>query len=331
MRVISTYVISSVFLAAASMPVLADHPAVGFGAATAGPITTVGADVMAKGSYAIGVRSDSTSFDAFSDDQLIGFESNGIEHVHSVDSLQARFVGISYGITEKMTLGIRLPFVTRENIRAAHEEAPGGPIEAHNEGNSEGMGDMSAMAQFQYYNSGDLSSALLFGVNIATGKTDVGDVGGEFQPGTDTTVPMFGVAVTKKMNKLALHANALYILSSEGVDETDIGDRISYNAALAYRMSGGHSHAGGASEPHTDLNWDAIVELNGEMQKKATEGGVTQENSGGNTVFLTPGVRLTVNNKWAAYAAFAVPVAESLNGTQHETKSRFSFGIGVGF
>ena len=47
---------------------------------------------------------------------------------------------------------------------------------------------------------------------------------------------------------------------------------------------------------------DAVLELNGEWQAKQTISGETDPNSGGNVVFLSPGVRVA-SNRWSGFVS----------------------------
>jgi hypothetical protein len=107
---------------------------------------------------------------------------------------------------------------------------------------------------------------------------------------------LFGFAVTKRFGSWSLDSNVLYILSSTGTQDTNLGDRFLYNAAISYRLTGSaseknthshsmklgadfpepmyhggpkasaaHSHEEPAASPAPAL--DLVLELNGELHK----------------------------------------------------------------
>ena len=89
----------------------------------------------------------------------------------------------------------------------------------------------------------------MLGVKVPTGvtdrHTDTGElVDAEFQPGTGSWDGLFGLAATKRIGPWSFDANVLYILATEGTQDTDLGDRFQYNAAVSYRILGG-PQAGG--------------------------------------------------------------------------------------
>ena len=75
---------------------------------------------------------------------------------------------------------------------------------------------------------------------------------------------------------------------------------------------------------------DAVLELNGEWQAKQDVAGETDPNSGGNVVFLSPGLRLASNN-WSGFATVGIPIVNDLNGLQSEPTYRLFGGVLVGF
>ena len=173
-------------------------------------------------------------------------------HPHSLDAIFAPSLVYSYGITDDLTLTLRLPFVRRTNIREGHVH--GGVPEIDDLGDSAGVGDLSVLAQYRLLNNRATQSelSLLLGVKLPTGDTSVNTAGGErfeteFQPGSGSWDGMFGLAFTKRLGPWSFDANVLYVLATEGAQDTDLGDRFQYNAALSYRLFGGLS---GPIGPH---------------------------------------------------------------------------------
>jgi type IV secretory pathway protease TraF len=73
-----------------------------------------------------------------------------------------------------------------------------------------------------------------------------------------------------------------------------------------------------------------MLELNGEWHDKQRTAGITDPNSGGNTIYLTPGLRLTVDN-WSGYVSAGIPVVKDVNGIQPAPTWRVVGGIAVSF
>ena len=219
------------------------------------------------------------------------------------------------------------------------------------------------------------SFALLGGLKLPTGRTGLRDNAGEvfeteFQPGSGSTDVLAGLAGSQRFGAWSLHANALYTFVNRGAQATDLGDRFHYNAAVAYRLFGpqgpapalaagvpaayahaGHDHAsprrrpvrkGAAPEPeHVEpgtaetLALDLVLEANGEWHDRQVVAGVTDPNSGGNVVYLSPGIRVSKAGGTGAgvsgFASVGIPVVNEVKGLQAKPSSRFVGGLVIAY
>lgn len=319
--------------------VSADHPTVAFGAEDVGPISTISATPIPAGTWGLGLRSEIINNDAFSTEQLEDFAANGLEGVHSIDRLNSTSLSLSYGVTDNLSVNSRIPYIERRNIRESELEE--GEAEAHTHGDSVGFGDLLVLAQYKISNSKKSDISLQFGVKAPTGETDVKDNDGirfetEFQPGSGSWDFLLGTAISKNINGFSYHANILFNLTTQGSQSTEIGDALSYNAALSYRMAltdthdPDHDHA---SHDHADLEsstakWDLLIELNGVTRVKNEIAGIKDQNSGGTTVFLSPGIRLS-SGKFGGFISVGVPVIEDQNGKQTDINTRIVVGASL--
>ena len=334
-------------------PAFAHHPSGAGSAGQAGPIVTIPGTTLEKGDSSAAVVFEMIKFNALSDAQLAV-----AGHPHSLDTLLATSLFYSYGVTNDLTLTLRLPFVRRTDIREGHVH--GGVPEIHQLGDSAGVGDLSVFAQYRLLNdrASKTAVALLLGVKLPTGDTSVDTANGErfeteFQPGSGAWEGMFGLAFTKRFGSWSFDANVLYTLATQGAQETDLGDRFQYNAAISYRLggllgSGGPMYAGALPEPmyhggpknrpHKHAHEEApqgpaldlVIEINGEWHARQDIAGVTDPNSGGNVVFLSPGLRLSYE-KWSGFVSVGVPIVNDLNGLQAEPDWRVLTGVAINF
>ena len=191
----------------------------------------------------------------------------------------------------------------------------------------------------------------------------------EHQPGSGSWDGIVGGTANREMDRLTLSANVLYQFSGKGTADTTLGDKLGYGITASYRVwaSGGHgehddsSHLGasfdgimhhggphdddenehrqtsGGAEHHHDHSSsnhgsavDISLGLNGDWSGKIDEAGELKENTGGNVLFLTPGIKLTVDN-WAGYINAGIPFARSLNGIQSDPDWRLTTGVALRF
>jgi hypothetical protein len=303
----------------------AHHPSGGSGTGQAGPVTTISASTLQKGKWVFELQTEYVMFDTFSDTKLLGFAEAGND-VHTFDSLFHAFASISYGIKDNLTLSLNLPYVLINNIREVHQDAPD---EIHHLGDSQGIGDMTILGYYRFVKRTDIhfESSLLLGMKVPTGNTHKKDVHGErfeteHQPGSGSWDPMIGLAATKRLGSLSMDANMLYIVATKGAQDTDLGDSLNYNAAISYRVP-----------LRKRIFCDLIIEANGEWKQDQKINGAKDKdkNSGGTTVFLSPGLRVSINDRWTAYLSIGVPVIQDLNGIQTDTSVRTITGISIGF
>ena len=106
---------------------------------------------------------------------------------------------------------------------------------------------------------------------------------------------------------------------------------LAYGVAASYRVIGHppfHQHMGIGEHSHWGV--DLVLELNGEWHDEQSEGGETDPNSGGNVVFLAPGVRV-VRDQISGHLTIGVPVISDMNGVQAEPDMRITAGISRSF
>jgi hypothetical protein len=348
-----------------AQPAFAHHPSGVGSTGGAGPINTISASPLDKGETAASITFEWIKFDPLSNAFLADFgAAHGHDvHVHSLSSILAPAISVGYGITADFTISARLPVVVRTDIKEATHVHPGGGAPALGAvdflGDSAGIGDLSLLGQYRFYNNWTTQTelALLLGVKAPTGltnrHTDTGELfDAEFQPGSGSWDGLFGLAATKRIGPWSFDANVLYVLATEGTQGTDLGDRFLYNAAVSYRLLQGASaaapmklgalpdpmwHGGPSTHQHSHMQeaftgpaLDLVVELNGEWHAKEVQSGVTDSNSGGNTLYLAPGLRFSKDN-WSSYVSVGLPIINDLNGIQAEPEIRVVTGLSVTF
>ena len=335
-----------------SLPAYAHHAGGIDNALGAGPIITDPASTLDEGHSVAAVTLDYQSLGGLSTETLLSAtaampagspESN---NVHDLRTIQAYAISYAYGVTNDFTVAIALPYIRRTGIREAVEQ-DNGDLAVEDFGPADGIGDLTLFGQYRFFNQNHTELAALFGLTTPTGRTNAHTAQGElfdaeFQPGTGAWEPLIGIASTHHEGKLSYDANVLYTLSTEGTESTTLGDRFQYNFAVSYRVtslgSGEHPMFHG-TEPHeegddghrhhehesTGPSLDLVLELNGEWHAEQVTSGIADPNSGGNTIFLSPGLRLS-QDKWSSFVSVGIPIVDNLNGIQSEPDLRIIAG-----
>ena len=145
-----------------------------------------------------------------------------------------------------------------------------------------------------------------------------------------------------------LDTNFLYKLTNEGKLNTDTGDVASYNIALSYPVN--HSHSDPFSHQHSHdhhkttlekifpehllgqhIAWDLIAEINSSWEGAPEIDGERDDNHGGLTITLSPGIRAVINDRWTYNLSMGFPVIQELNGVQGHSDFQLYMGVGAAF
>ena len=337
---------------------------------------SISADTLSEGLIAASVRYEFIRMGQLNDADLLAAAAKGT-HAHSLRSIDAVSLSVAYGITNDFTVGVRAAGVRRSDIREPGEDMLSGghmgmmnagdmsslmsPDGINRRGNSAGFGDVTMLGQYRFHNNAQTgtSAAVLFGFKAPTGSTNQRDAFGnlfeaEFQPGSGSWDGLFGAAFTKRTGRWSFDVSGLYYLITNGSQNTNLGDRFLFGAAVSYRLVGAsgsskevelheycmqprnqlqehclyhanHDHSDMMKTPYT---LDLVLELNGEWHDKQRIAGIPDPNSGGTTVYLSPGVRVGFD-RFSGFVSVGVPIINEHNGVQSKPDFRVLTGIGA--
>jgi len=327
-------------LASIAAPALADHmgPS-GFG--SGGGLTVLSPDTLDEGHAGVGFRLTCTRPDQRSDEELQSLSELDID-AHNTDYNLNAAIGVAYGVTHQLTVSAELPYVRRDDLRAAED----GSIARL--GTISGIGDVSILAKYRLVHGERSGLALIGGIKIPTGSTHRTANGErletEHQPGTGSWDPIVGAAFGTKMGPFGLSASALYQLSTRGAQRTRLGDRLQGGIALSHRFgqsepqhhdSGGNHHYGDEldEQPEADrhASWDAFLELSGEWEGRQRIDGDVEQASGGKAVWLAPGARFNSAAGLSFAASFGVPLWQDIRNSHPDNDYRLTISVGKSF
>jgi len=126
-------------------------------------INTESAVPLETGSWSFGVRYEEQRFDRLSEDTLLSLVAvDPNADLHSIRSVKTTLFGVAYGLNDNLTLGLSLPVVERQDIRAPHFNAVDNAFEIEQEGNSKGIGDLKLYGLWRFAERESSSTSLLF-------------------------------------------------------------------------------------------------------------------------------------------------------------------------
>lgn len=320
-------------LSAVAAPSHAHHVSIGGPAGSSGPVIGAAPATLGQGKFSVGISSQYIQYEDFSRRELEGFAAVGIEEVHSTNYAVVTTIGLEYGVTDRFSVRLVAPYIQRTDIREG--ELEDGAPEAHRLGDVEGFGDLTLIGKYLLIQQSDLQLSVMAGAQLPTGHThERADDGSrfeqEFQPGSGATRAILGLAMAKTYGTFTWHSSLTYTFADRGSQDTKLGEVLTYDVGVSYRLGQGpHVHDDGTFERHAAL--DLILEINGEWQENEEVGSAVDPNSGGNLLFVSPGVRYLSAQGWNAALSVGIPVSDNLKGRQNDPEPRLFLSVGFDF
>jgi hypothetical protein len=329
-----------------STPALADHAGpTGIGGNGAS-LNVLSPDTLERGKASVGFRLTYTRPDQRSDAELAILAGEHV-HAHNTGYNLTAAIGAAYGVTDRLTVSAELPYVRRDGLREGEHSHSGG--EALNGvawlGDVSGAGDLSLIAKYKLLDKEGAKFALIGGLKMPTGSTHRHSREGdrletEHQPGTGSWDPLVGGAFGTALGPVSLNASALYQFSGKGAQHSQLGDRAAGGISLSHRFgppehhhegAGDHHDEAAAHKPHGHSSWDAFVELTGEWEGRQKVAGEMEADSGGKTIWFSPGARFNSAGGLSMAASVGLPVWQHIRRSHPDNDYRLTFAVGKAF
>ena len=283
---------------------------------------TSSAETLHAGRWSYELRSDYTEFE---DTTRAEAEAAAIQS-GDFDALGSSWVNqfaLAYGITDDLQLGLQLGYYSGKDFIDAEADGLGGAESAT--ADPHGMTDTWVSTKWRVMHGASGHLALIAGLKLPTGKDDFELSNGEplepsSQPGSGSVDYQAGLAYSRFLTaRTTLDASGVYTIRTahEGFE---VGDRADVGLALAYRLT---------EDVQAPNNWSVFGELDGVWLDEDVDHGVTNDNSGGEVVYLSLGVRNRFNRMLSLTLAPAVPILQDVNGDQVETDWRIGVSLSV--
>jgi hypothetical protein len=304
--------------AATAVPVFANH---GPGTSGGGSATASG-ETLKRGKFELAFREDYTQFEDVSRAQA---ERRALK-AGEFDALERSFLttaALSYGVTDDFQVGGQIGYYAGSNFIDAESED--GVTAESASADPSGLTDLALTAKYRLIKGQPGNVAVIGGVIAPTGRDDVRLSNGEAlepssQPGTGAWAYQVGAAYSRFLTpRVTTDLSAIYTIRTPH-DGFEVGDRLDLGVAFAYRLT---------KSIKTFPNYGVFAEATAVWLGKDEDGGEENPNSGGWTVYLTPGARVRLNESVALTVAPSVPVLQDLNGEQIE--SRFKLAVALSF
>jgi hypothetical protein len=293
---------------------LADHGKGAVGGKTVSPLTLHEGDF----SLEMGIRFQEAR--PLSDAFILAQVTAGHD-THSADWLLEFSLGAAFGVSDRLTIAVSLPFNQINNFRGSEDG-----VTMVTADHISGFGDMTVLGKISLLSS-PVDVALIAGVKIPTGVTsrvdDIGDpLPSDHQPGTGTWDPMLGVAAGISLDeRIRVNASFMVRITTQGSNAFEPGDTMTLAAKLEYQVF----NLGSFPRVY------ATLEIALERIAMDSDAGTLNGDSGGWVASVGPGVRIRFGDHLSAGVTVSFPVYQGLNGVQHHEIFEVAGGVTVDF
>jgi len=217
---------------------------------------------------------------------------------------------LGYGVNSKLAVFGVLPYLNNEL-----KVSTGGQRVTRR---ATGFGDLTVFGRYTVHQKDQpgrtFRVAPFFGVKAPSGEDDETDALGRLpssiQVGSGSWDPFVGVVATHQTLRYQVDSQFSYRVNNEA-NNLDAGDVMRLDGSLQYRLRPRELTGGVPGFLY------GVIEANLIHRDKNRVGGSTDPNSGGTTLFLTPGVQY-ITKRWIVEGAVQIPVSQDLNGTALE-------------
>lgn len=226
-----------------------------------------------------------------------------------------------YGFTSKASILVKVPIISKE-LRAINSPDRG----------DTGIGDTTVLGKYRIYTNnfkgGTSRLSLIGGLELPTGRDDerdsLGNLPAPLQLGSGAVDIIAGGVYTFQTLDYQMDADLRYKFNREA-NQFDFGDVFQYNFAFEKRILP-------VTLPDKGIysQWNALLEFNGSVAGKNESLGVNVANSGGHTLFLSPGIQY-VSQRTIYEFSFQQPISQDLNGNQLETDYKLALSARIQF
>ncbi|MCZ6657670.1 MAG: transporter [Gammaproteobacteria bacterium] len=277
----------------------------------AAPITSNTALPVAKGGFIVREQLLRRSFEDDAGPANRDLEVNGLLSI------------VGYGVAPRLAVFAALPYLDKTLKVTINGQ--------RTNRSSEGFGDLKLFGRYTLLQRDAKSQTFRLGVfggvKVPTGDDDKKDRFGRLpiplQTGTGAWDSFAGIVATYQTSDFQIDAQLSAERNGEAND-FEAGNEIRADLSVQYRFL-----------PNT-LNADTqsflygVLEVTAFNQRKHRIAGMSDPNSGGTTVYLTPGIQY-VTRKYILEAALQLPVQQNLHGTALKTDYVFTAGFRVNF
>jgi hypothetical protein len=245
---------------------------------------------------------------------------NGISQPHYLDHSQSSatpinnmligILGFRYGITSRLNLSIQLPYIY---IGAQTQS-------------SNAFGDAISLLNYTLFNKRKLIIAAQLGMEWPTGQSMQVNGLNSVTTGSGSYDPLFGMNISKILNKGVLRASTFFKYTTKGFNATYFGNFWANQLMYQHYLISPALVCGKDSTTRSSLGCSIIAQLSSEYLQAQFKDHGAIENTGSFSVLAAVGTGISFKN-FSIPILFTIPLYQDLNGEQNITQFRLRIGI----
>jgi len=286
-----------------------------------GGSSTASGETMKQGGAEVTFRLDYTQFEDISKTEAARLAQKAGEFDALSNSVIATIEG-AYGITNDFQIGATIGYYWGSGFLDSESE-DGIDVEQSTV-DPDGLTDLWLTGKYRILKGKPGHLAVIGGVKFPTGRDDVKLSNGELlepssQPGSGSYDFQLGLGYSRFLtSQITLDASTIYTFRTEH-DGFQVGDRFDFGAAIAYRIT---------ESIKQFPQYSVFGEFTGVwLGKDDSDEEGENPNSGGTTLYISPGLRIRFNEQWSLTTAISIPVMQDLNGEQIETTYKATLAV----
>ncbi len=219
-------------------------------------------------------------------------------------------IAIPYNIfNDKFQLGVVLPFMSIQMNRLSSSVS------------NSGIGDMKVFAKYLLYQQDSRNKtfrvASKVGVKLPSGNDKV------FLPlGSGSTDYFFSTVAGWIAGRIGIYAEGIYRLNT-------VKGNLNYGNAFGYNLAFGYRFLPTIYNTYPSPQLNGFLEINGWTNQKNELNQRKVNDSGGTTIFISPGLQYIGGRKWLLEVSLQLPFINKLNGTQLRIDWTFTIGTRI--
>ena len=235
-----------------------------------------------------------------------------VEHAELETKNHNWLLSINHAISEDWGVAVVIPYVDRTH---EHIHDPTGAAEDESWDFTE-LGDVRVTGKYKPTAN---KVGLRFGLKLPTGNYDIANADGEeaersLQPGSGTTDAILAVFY----NNHSLKSPSSWFADAQV--QQPLNSRAGFKPGQHLTLDGGYHYA--ASQ-----KVGLMVQLNALIKGKDKGANAEPEDSGGEFIFLSPGVSAVVTPSVQVFAFFQQPLYQRVNGVQLTSDNSYVVGV----